>query len=118
MSITRSRNGTAVATVRRSFSQSTPRPPSGPVLRCRAKLMEPRLQTAVSVSVDTSVISVHRLDRCTTFPASPVWLHRALDASLNVIQPFPVWASVRIIFPYRSRAFTCRTYRPSASAAR
>ena len=41
---------------------------------------------------------------------------RGWTASLNVIQPLPVWASVRIIRPYRSRALTWRTYRPSASA--
>ncbi len=64
------------------------------------------------------MISVHRLDRCTTFPGAPAWLHRALAVSLNVIQPLPVWARVRIIRPYRSRALICRTNRPSASAAR
>ena len=45
------------------------------------------------------MISVHRLDRCTTsLPgSSEVWLHARLAASLKVIQPLPVWASVRII---------------------
>ena len=51
------------------------------------------------------MISVHRLDRCTTGPpgepatGSHVWLQVRLAASLNVIQPLPVWARVRIIFP-------------------
>ncbi len=47
------------------------------------------------------MISVHRLDRWTTGPpgASLVWLQVRLAASLKVIQPLPVWARVRIIFP-------------------
>ena len=105
--MTRSRNGTAVRTVWRSLAQSTWRRPvpasvSASVsasVRCLARLTEPRLQTAVSPSVVTSVISVHRFDRCTTSPPSAVWLHLALLASLNVIQPLPVCASVRIILP-------------------
>lgn len=101
MSITRSRNGTAVRTVWRSLAQSTPAPS-----RWAARLIEPRLHTAVSESDDTSMISVHRFDRCTVLPARAVWLPLALEESLNVIQPLPVWASVRIIRPYRSRAFT------------
>ena len=76
--MTRSRNGTAVRTVSRSLAQSTGGLPPGPAVRCRARLTEPRLHTAVSASVVTSVISVHRLDRCTTFPGCPVWLHLAL----------------------------------------
>ena len=76
------------------------------------------MQTAVSVSLDTSMISVHRFDRWTTLPGRAVWLQVRLAASLNVIQPFPVWARVRIIRPYSSRAGTWRTIRPAASAAR
>ena len=47
----------------------------------------------------TSMISVHRLDRCTTLPGSAVWLQVRLLASLKVIQPLPVCARVRIILP-------------------
>ena len=98
--MTRSRNGTAVRTVSRSRSQSR----SGPVrvsTRCLARLTDPRLHTAVSESEDTSMISVHRLDRWTTGPpgSSVVWLQVRLLASLKVIQPLPVCASVRIIRP-------------------
>lgn len=47
------------------------------------------------------MISVQRLERCTTGPpgSSLVWLQARLAASLKVIQPLPVWASVRIISP-------------------
>jgi len=39
---------------------------------CRARLIEPRLHTAVSAEEVTSVISVHRFERCTTFSGLPV----------------------------------------------
>jgi sulfonate transport system substrate-binding protein len=51
-------------------------------------------------------------------PGSAVWLLVRLAVSLNVIQPLPVWARVRIILLYSSRAGTWRTTRPAASAAR
>jgi hypothetical protein len=60
-------------------------------------LIEPRLHTAVSSPEVTSRISVQRFDRCTTRPGSAVWLQARLDLSLKVIQPLPVWASVRIM---------------------
>jgi hypothetical protein len=37
-----------------------------PSFKCCSRLTEPRLHTAVSVSLVFSVISVHRLDECTT----------------------------------------------------
>jgi len=113
MSITRSRNVTAVRTVPRSASQSIP-----DVVTCRARFTEPRLHTAVSPSEDTSRISVHRFDRWITLPGTAVWFPARFAASLNVIHPLPVWASVRIIRAYRSRARTRRTNRPAASASR
>jgi hypothetical protein len=61
--------------------------------------MEPRLHTAVSASLVTSRISVHRFDRWMTFSGRAVWLEVRLAASLNVIQPLPVCASVRIMRP-------------------
>ena len=114
--MTRSSNGTAVRTVVAQLLPVDGRRRSGAAPR----LIEPRLQTAVSPSEVTSMISVHRLDRCTTLPSVPsaVWLQVRLAASLKVIQPLPVCARVRIIRAYSSRAGTCRTWRPSASACR
>ena len=73
MSMTRSRYVTASRTVDRSFTSSMPvavadgsvgRAPVVPSLHrtCWARLTEPRLHTAVSVSLVTSMISVHRFD--------------------------------------------------------
>jgi hypothetical protein len=53
-------------------------------------LIEPRLQTAVSSFAVTSMISVQRFERWTTFSGLAVWLDLRFDASLNVIQPLPV----------------------------
>ncbi len=114
MSTTRSRKVTAVRTVRSSRSQSM----SPSVPRCAARFTEPRLQTAVSPSSVTSRISVHRFEECTTLPGSAVWFAVRLAASLNVIQPLPVCARVRIMRAYRTRAGICFTARPAASAAR
>ena len=50
---------------------------------CRARLIEPRLQTAVSSPDVTSRISVHRFDRCTVRPGSAVWLHARLRLVLE-----------------------------------
>jgi hypothetical protein len=61
MSITLSSMRMAVFTVLRSLSWSIL-----PSLMCWTRFTEPRLQTAVSVSLVLSVISVHRLDECTT----------------------------------------------------
>ena len=48
-----------------------------------SRLTEPRLQTAISVSLVLSVISVHRLEECTT--PTCCCGERTLQASLNVI---------------------------------
>ena len=82
------------------------------------RLTEPRLHTAVSPSSVTSRISVHRLEECTVWPGSAVWLAVRLEASLNVIQPLPVCARVRIMRPYRSRAGMVLRASPAASALR
>src|SRR3546814_2500433 len=80
------------------------------------RLIEPRLHTAVSSADVTSRISVHRFDRWITLPGLAVWLPARLQVSLNVIQPFPVCASVRIIRAYSSRARIVFTALPCASA--
>ena len=69
-------------------------------VRCAARLTEPRLHTAVSESSVTSRISVHRFEECTMLPDSAVWLAVRFAVSLNVIQPLPVWARVRIMRAY------------------
>ena len=75
-----------------------------------ARLIEPRLQTAVSSSELTSMISVQRLERWTTrCGGRPAWLQVRLAASLKVIQPLPVSARVRIIRAYSWRAGTWRS---------
>lgn len=61
---------------------------------------------------------MHRFDEWTTLPGSAVWFAVRLEASLNVIQPWPVCARVRIIRPYSSRAGIVLRARPFASAAR
>lgn len=61
---------------------------------------------------------MHRFDECTTVPGSAVWFAVRFDASLKVIQPLPVWARVRIIRPYSSRAGMVLRALPAASAAR
>ncbi|CAM5319547.1 hypothetical protein SALBM311S_11770 [Streptomyces alboniger] len=113
MSTTRSRKVTAVRTVSSSRSQSM-----SPFRTKAPRLTEPRLQTAVSPSSVTSRISVQRLEEWTTWPGSAVWLAVRLAASLKVIQPLPVWARVRIMRPYRSRAGMVFLARPFASALR
>ncbi len=113
MSTTRSRKVTAVRTVSSIRSQSI-----SPSTTKAPRLTEPRLQTAVSPSLVTSMISVHRFEECTTVPGSAVWFAVRLEASLKVIQPWPVCARVRIIRPYRSRAGMVLRARPSASALR
>lgn len=61
---------------------------------------------------------MHRFEECTTRPGSAVWFAVRLEASLNVIQPWPVCARVRIIRPYSSRAGIVLRASPLASAAR
>jgi hypothetical protein len=101
MSITLSSMRIAVEIVFLSFSWSTL-----PSFRCCSRLTEPRLQTAVSVSLVFSVISVQRFDECTT-PACCCG-ERTLQASLNVIQGWPVSNSIVSILRHRSVACTVR----------
>ena len=91
----------AVEIVRLSLSWS-----SLPLLRCWLRLTEPRLHTAVSVSLVFNVISVHRLDECTT--PTCCWGERTLQASLNVIQGWPVSNSMVSILRHRSLAARVR----------
>jgi hypothetical protein len=58
------------------------------------------LHTAISLSLVLSVISVHRLDECTT-PTCCCGL-RTLQASLKVIQGCPVSNSIDSILRHRS----------------
>jgi hypothetical protein len=74
--------------------------------RAWPRLIEPRLHTAVSSAEVTSRISVHRFDRCTRAAGERRLVAGRFDLSLKVIQPLPVWASVRIMRAYRSRALT------------
>ena len=84
-------------TVRESFAKSKRTAPLSSLVVWRDRLIEPRLHTAVSLPDVTSRISVHRLERCTVRPGRAVWLHARLLLSLNVIQPLPVCARVRIM---------------------
>src|SRR5580765_5393865 len=83
MSITLSSIRIAVATVALSLSWS-----SLPSLIWAARLIEPRLQTAISEAEVLRVISVHRLELCTT--PTCCCGERMLQGSLNVIQGCPV----------------------------
>ena len=64
------------------------------------RLTEPRLHTAISVSLVFSVISVHRLLECTT--PTCCCGERTLQASLKVIQGWPVSNSIESILRHRS----------------
>ena len=101
----------AVPMVRLSLSWST-----WPLLRCCNRLMEPKLHTAVSVSLVLRVISVHKLEECTT-PAC-CWGERTLQASLKVIQGCPVSNSMVSILRQRSAAGTLRLGLMSPRSAR
>ncbi len=63
---------------------------------CASRLTEPRLQTAISVSLVLSVISVQRLELCTV--PTCCCGERTLQASLNVIHGCPVSNSIDSIF--------------------
>ena len=60
-----------------------------------SRFTEPRLQTAISVSLVLSVISVHRFELCTV-PTCDCG-ERTLHASLNVIHGCPVSKSIESI---------------------
>ena len=79
--------------------------------------IDARLQTAVCWLSVTSRISVHRLDRWTTYRPSAAWLQVRLAASLKHIHPLPVWARVRIMRAYSSLARTVRAALPARSAS-
>src|SRR3989344_5597332 len=66
------------------------------------RLMEPRLQTAVSVAEVLRVISVQRLEECTT----PTWScgERMLDGSFQVIHGCPDSNSIVRCLRHRSAA--------------
>ena len=59
---------------------------------CASRLIEPRLQTAISVSLVLSVISVQRFELCTV-PTCDCG-ERTLHASLKVIHGCPVSNSI------------------------
>ena len=83
---------------------------SAPSTTCFSRFTEPRLHTAVSSRDVLSVISVHRLELCTT----PTWScgERMFDGSLNVIQGWPVSNSIDSILRH---SFTAETVLVSAS---
>ena len=63
---------------------------------CASMFTEPRLHTAISVSLVLSVISVQRLELCTV--PTCCCGERTLHASLNVIHGCPVSNSIDSIF--------------------
>src|SRR5438105_8589517 len=69
---------------------------------CATRFTEPRLHTAISSSEVLRVISVHRLELCTT-PACCCGLLR-LHGSLNVIQGCPVSKSIESILRHSCTA--------------
>ena len=73
----------------------SPSPPAFGFM-CASRLIEPRLQTAISVALVLSVISVQRFELCTV----PMCCcgERTLQASLNVIHGWPVSNSIDSIF--------------------
>ena len=109
MSITLSRNGTAVRTIspRRSKSNqpSAPSPTTS-----RPTFTEPRLQTAVSSELVTSKISVQRLERWITFAGScEVDSGEADSLELLSLEP-PPFATAPVSAPEANR-------RPSGSTS-
>ena len=101
MSMTLSSMRIAVATVFFSLAWSSTLP-SDPSIRCCARLTEPRLHTAISLSPVFSVISVQRFELCTT--PTCCWGERTLQASLKVIHGCPVSNSIDSILRHRSLA--------------
>ena len=99
MSITLSSMRTAVVDgLLQLSSRSRPFSPT-----CCGRLTEPRLHTAISsLALVLRVISVHRLEECTT----PVCCcgERMLQVSLKVIQGWPVSNSMPSILRHRSAA--------------
>src|SRR5450756_2807035 len=99
----------AVVTVRRSFSWSICPALSCPLgYRCAAKLIEPRLHTAISLSLVFKVVSVHKLELCTT--PTCCCGERMLQGSLKVIHGWPVSNSIVNILRHRLAAGTSVSY--------
>src|SRR5512142_3087766 len=95
----------AVVTVRFSLSWSIWPALACPLGKiCAVRLTEPRLHTAISLSEVFKVISVHRLELCTT-PTCCCGL-RMLHGSLNVIQGWPVSNSMVSILRHSDCAGT------------
>ncbi|MNI36677.1 hypothetical protein D3C73_907350 [compost metagenome] len=98
MSITLSSMRTAVFTVRSSLAVS-----SLPLTMWFGRLIEPRLQTAISSLLVFKVISVHRFELWTT-PTCCCGLRR-LHGSLKVSHGWPVSNSMDSILRHRSLAW-------------
>src|SRR6266702_2464270 len=101
MSMTLSSMRIAVAMVFFSLSWSSLRTPSM-YFMCATMLSDPRLHTAISLSLVLSVISVHRLELCTT-PACCCG-ERRLQGSLKVIHGCPVSNSIDSILRHSCAA--------------
>ncbi len=69
---------------------------------CAGRFTEPRLHTAISVSLVLSVISVHRLLLCTV--PTCCCGERTLHASLKVIHGWPVSNSIESILRHSCTA--------------
>ena len=102
-----------IASVTVSPSAASSRRPS---TTWRARLTDPRLQTAVSSALVLSVISVQRFELWTT----PAWScgERTLHGSLKVIQGCPVSNSIVSILRHSAVAGTVRCRCSSPRAAR
>ncbi|MCY1302096.1 hypothetical protein D9M70_517390 [compost metagenome] len=103
----------AVRTVLRSLARSSTYSPSTST-RWRARLTEPRLQTAVSSSDVFSVISVQRLEPWIT----PTWSCglRRLHSSFQVIHGLPVSNRNWIILRHTSSTGFWKRNLPSRSS--
>src|SRR6476620_5131362 len=98
MSMTLSSIRIAVRIVCCSFAWSSSHVALAPVpwrFMCASRLIEPRLHTAISVTLVLSVISVHRFELCTV--PTCCCGERTLHASLNVIHGCPVSNSIESI---------------------
>ncbi len=112
MSTTLSNMRMAVEQVFFSFFRS-----SAPSFRCATRLMEPKLQTAISFADVFKVISVQRLELCTT-PTCCCGL-RILHGSLNVIHGCPVSNNIESILRQRLTAeIRLNSLMPPVSARR
>ena len=116
MSITLSSMRIAVRIVICSFAWSSSHPPAVFFMWFR-RLTEPRLQTAISVALVLSVISVHRFELCTT--PTCCCGERTLQASLNVIHGCPVSKSIESILrqSWSAGTFLCSLSSPRAALA-